>query len=171
MRAPPPSRTNCHEEMTFGSAQEFSHFPLKKRRFEKVTTGEAGQPLRQARLGRMADAGRDPRPTANTRTANAGRNQRFAFVAYTPRSSPLHGKASLIAKWNARHPPVARQGRPCPLTVYAGVVGQGPSVWRGSNGPWHNPERPSDNRVQAPISRGIRPETNCIESADAASTT
>jgi hypothetical protein len=171
-RAPPPSRTNCHEEMTFGSALEFSHFPLKKRRFEKVTMGEAGQPLRQAQLGRMADAGRDPRSTANARTANAGRNQRFAFVACTPGAGRAMAKPPMIAEWNARLPPAARQGRSGPLTVvYAGVAGQGPSVSQGSNAPWHNPARPSDNLVQAPISHGIRPETNCIESADAASTT
>lgn len=159
-RALPPSNTNCYAEMTFGSALEFSHSALKrngdlrKAPQVKLAKGSAKRGLHGRRTARSAT----PR--------NASRNQRFAFVACSPRSRPRHGKASHD---RARLPRVASQ--PCPLTVYAGVVGQGPSVWQGSNAPWRNPARPSDNRAGGPISRGIRPVTNCIESADAASTT
>jgi hypothetical protein len=167
-RAPPPSNTNWHAGMTFGSALEFSLLPLKKRNFEGGTMREAGQRVRQAWLGGIAGGEHNSRPRVHARTANTGRNQRFALIACSPRSRPRH---AIIAEWNARLPSVARQGQSCLLTVYAGVVGQGPSVWQGSNAPWRNLARPSDNRAGGPISRGIRLVTNCIEFADAASTT
>jgi hypothetical protein len=171
-RAPPPSNTNWQAGMTFGSALYFSRFPpertgvLREAPWVKLAKGSAKHGL----LERPADGAiRDP--TVNARTANGSRNQRLAFVACSPGAGRAMTKLPMIAERNTRLPPVARQGQSCPLTVYAGVVGQGPFVWQDSNAPWRNPARPSDNRAGGPISRGIRPVTNCIESADAASTT
>lgn len=140
--------------MTFGSALAF------------FAMGEAGQRIRQAWLGGMAGAEHDSRPRER-------RLQPTLRVRRPVRREASRAMARLptIAEWNARLPSVARQDQSCPLTVYAGVVGQGPSVWQDSNAPWRNPARPSDNRAAGPISRGIRPVTNCIESEDAASMT
>jgi hypothetical protein len=55
---------------------------------------------------------RDPRRTHEPRTLAATND---AFLACTPRSWPLHGKASLNAEWNARHPPAASRAGPVRL--------------------------------------------------------
>jgi len=158
----PPSNTNCHAGMTFGSALEFSHSPLKrngdlrKAPRVKLAKGSAKHGLHGRRTARSATNG----------TPAATNDSRSSLV----RSGA--GRAMAKPPMIAHAPPrVASQGQSCPLTVYAGVAGQGPFVWQDSNAPWRNPARPSDNRAGGPISRGIRPVTNCIESADAASTT
>jgi hypothetical protein len=171
-RAPPPSSANWHAAMTFGSALEFSLFPLKRTGilreapWAKLVKGSAKHSLVEWPAESTI---RGPGRTLEPRTPATTNDSRSSPVR--PGAGRAMAKLPMIAEWNARLPRVARQGQSCPLTVYAGVVGQGPSVWQGSNAPWRNPARPSDNRAGGPISRGIRLVTNCIEFADAASTT
>ena len=168
-RAPPPSNANWHAAVTFGSALEFSLFPLKRTGILR----EAPWAKLVKRSANMAwwNGRRRAQFAAQREGSNRERRLQPTIRFRRPGVGRAMAKLPMIAEWNARLPRVARQGQSCPLTVYAGVVGQGPSVWQGSNAPWRNPARPSDNRAGGPISRGIRLVTNCIESADAASTT
>ena len=113
--------------------------------------GEAGRRVRQAWLGGMAGGGRDPRPTVNARTSERRLKPTIRIRRqFAPELGRVMARLPMIAEWNAPLPPVARQGQSCPLTVYADVVGQGPFAWQGSNAPWRNPARPSDNRAASP---------------------